>query len=174
MNQVEFNAGWRLLLYQPWAYRYKSVNEFGELSSESKGQSEFYFESLKGASGDEWIRICKEHAKGKEWPSIDTLKRSLSSVKTYASRALDPDGGPLLDHEEFGSDLFDAIRLQSAQIQEEKNALLYAKTGFNKLANWSKENAEKLRGELAAIFQRDTLTPDDLRRVLAIGSEPTR
>ena len=69
-------------------------------------------------------------------------------------------------------DLYDAIRLQSCQLQEEQNALHYDKNGFTKIATTSRKNALQLRDELTAIFQRNTLTPDDLRRVLAIGTAP--
>jgi len=171
MTEVEFNAGWRLLLLQPWAYRYKAINEFGELSSDAHEQRLFYFEQLKACDGKAWLRIAKEYAKGKEWPALDTLKRSLSSVVSRSTESLDPTGGPLLSLDEFGRDLYDAIRLQSGQVQQEKNAVIYEKQGLVKMAKNARDAASALRDQLTEIFQRNTVAPDDLRRVLMIGSE---
>jgi hypothetical protein len=169
MTETEFNQGWRLLLLQPWAYRYRGVNEFGEPSQEAKGQKDFYFEHLKLCGAAEWLRIAEEYAKGKEWPSIDALRKSVSSVSARLYGQRDPEGGPLLSKEEFGQDLYEAIRLQSGQIQQEKNALLYEKQGLTKMAKQARESATLLRDQLITIFQRNTLSPDDLRRVLSIG-----
>ncbi|TSA51870.1 MAG: hypothetical protein D4R44_06925 [Actinobacteria bacterium] len=170
MTRVEFNQGWCLLLLQPWAHRYKAITEFGELSTDAKGQAQFYFDNVQGASGAEWVRVCREYAKGTEWPSLDALKRSLSSVSNRRTQ-LELPCTPPLTLDEFGRDLYDAIRLQSAQVQQESNAAHYDKQpGFAKFAVQARQAAEKLREELTEIFQRDTLTPDELRRVLTIGS----
>lgn len=170
MTEAEFTIGWKLLLLQPWAYRYRGVNEFREPSPDAKGQWQFYYEHLKNAAPAEWVRIATEYAKGKEWPAVDTLKRSLTSIAARTYYRHDPADGPLLSLDEFGRDRYDAIRLQSAQVQQEKNAVLYDKQGWPKMAATARRAAETLRLELGEIFTRETIQGEELRRVLAIGA----
>lgn len=102
----------------------------------------------------EAVPICKWHKGGQAYNST-----------AIASRA---DGGPLIDKEEFGVDLFEAIRLQSAMRQAERTADLFKRKGLKQRERESLDNAKALSQQLQLILKRDTIAPADLKRLLAI------
>ena len=74
-----------------------------------------------------------------------------------------------LSREEFGADLFDAIKAQSAFIQALKMMALYEAKGLAKQAQEYEVQAHIESGKLHVILQRETIAPEDLRRLLAIA-----
>ena len=78
MTEAEFARGWRLLVLQPWGWRYNQVKN-GKPTQDSIEQLDFYYRKLGWADADSWYRVADLFAAGKEWPSIDELKQSLKS-----------------------------------------------------------------------------------------------
>ncbi len=70
--------------------------------------------------------------------------------------------------EEFGVDLFEAIRLQAGQMQARTTATVYRGKGLDKEADRAIRIAEDLQRQLQAIFQKNTIAPADLRRLQKI------
>ncbi len=79
-----------------------------------------------------------------------------------------PGNGPLLSKEEFGTDLFDAIRLQSAMRQAERTATVYKAKGLTTRAREAQDQAAARLRELKAILNKNTIDGPDLDRLLAI------
>ncbi len=79
-----------------------------------------------------------------------------------------PGNGPLLSKEEFGTDLFEAIRLQSAMRQAERTAAAYNAKGLTHRAREAQDQAAARLRELKAILNKNTIDGPDLDRLLAI------
>lgn len=75
MTPQEFDAGWALLLAQPFAHLYQR-----DAAAEAV-QRRLYFEELKWSDGTAWIRIAKDFACGSKWPSLDEIRPSLRSAQ---------------------------------------------------------------------------------------------
>ncbi len=61
MTRQEFKAGWRLLLLQPWGWRYNQARD-GQPTAEAVAQ----------------LAVARLYAEGKEWPSVAELRTSLA------------------------------------------------------------------------------------------------
>ena len=79
MTQSEFAKGWKLLILQPWGWRYRSLTD-GKPSEESRIQLEFYYDKLKWAHPEAWWEVAQLYAQGSEWPSIRELKHSCHAI----------------------------------------------------------------------------------------------
>ena len=99
MTKAEFARGWKLLILQPWGWTYRSLTEHGVPTEESRAQMEFYFDSLKWAHPDAWIRIATLFAEGRpkvdlhgkkvdQWPSVWELRISLQAINHEYVQAL--------------------------------------------------------------------------------------
>ena len=80
MTQAEFSKGWKLLILQPWGWRYRSLTEQGAMTEETKTQMEFYYAKLKWAQGPAWWHVAADHAQGEEWPSLNALNKALQVI----------------------------------------------------------------------------------------------
>ena len=77
--------------------------------------------------------------------------------------------GPYLTKEEFGLDLFEAIKAQAALRQAEKNRAMYERKGLPLAAAEAAKAIEQYQSRLHKILAKNTIAPDDLRRLLAIS-----
>lgn len=158
MERTDFLRGWILLTTQPWGKAYRSTTQT-QMSGEpnpAEVQAELYYKSLQYSYPPAWIETCECLAQGDHWPSISECKESLKHTKAQPPqrKALaGPDKGPFLSKEEFGVDLFNAIKANAARLQALKH-------GDDKAAaSWHKE--------LHALLPKIT-NPDDVRRILAM------
>lgn len=88
MTQAEFARGWKLLIVQPWGWRYNKLDERGNITEESKTQLEFYYEELHRAHPEAWLFVAKTHARGDGWPSVNELQATLTSIHHRYVKAL--------------------------------------------------------------------------------------
>ncbi len=79
-----------------------------------------------------------------------------------------PSTGEPLSKDEFGLDLFEAIRVQSAMRQAERTAEVYATKGLKHRADECQLKIKSLQRELDTILSRNTIEAHDLKRFLAI------
>jgi len=75
---------------------------------------------------------------------------------------------PLVSLDEFGRDLFDAIKAQAGSLQAYKTADLFQKKGLKFEADKAEHAARACQRELEAIFKRNTIAIEDVRRILAM------
>lgn len=93
MTKSEFAAGWKLLILQPWGWRYRSLTSEGKPSEESRLQMELYYNRLHWGHPQAWLDVVNLYVEGEEWPSIQALKQSLSQVNPRYMKSLpDPVG----------------------------------------------------------------------------------
>ena len=91
MTQAEFSKGWKLLIIQPWGWRYNQTDESGQPTAAAMTQMEFYFEKLQWAHPTAWLDVARTYAQGESWPSVNELRQALHHVNgKYVS--------PLADH----------------------------------------------------------------------------
>jgi len=88
-----FAKGWKLLILQPWGWRYRGLVEdpqTGQMvpSEEAKTQMQFYYDKLKWAQGAAWMQVAEVYAQGKDWPSVQELKTALQHVNAKHVKAL--------------------------------------------------------------------------------------
>lgn len=76
--------------------------------------------------------------------------------------------GPLMSTDEFGSDLFEAIKTQAAIRQTELAQSLYAKKGLKRKREEATATIHALLTQLKNILSRNTIDPVDIKRLLAI------
>lgn len=108
MTKEEFLQGWALLLAQPWGARYaRTENEMDRLAA--KTQLDLYYHEFAGSDAADWLKACRQHAKGTRWPSIDELRVSVRARPTPALPAVRG-----LTGVEFGETLFEAIKWAAA------------------------------------------------------------
>lgn len=88
MTQAEFAKGWKLLILQPWGWRYRSMTEQGGMTEETKTQMEFYYDKLKWAQGEAWRKVASGYAEGDRWPSLSDLRQSLSIINRHFVKAI--------------------------------------------------------------------------------------
>lgn len=93
MSKGEFSQGWKLLILQPWGWRYRGLVEdpqTGQMvpSEESKAQMNFYYDKLKWAQAAAWMHVAEVYAQGKDWPSVQELKTALQHVNGKYIKAL--------------------------------------------------------------------------------------
>ena len=89
MTQPEFSKGWRLLINQPWGWRYKSVTPTGQPTEESKTQLEFYYTHLSFGHALAWMKVADLFAQGETWPSVSVLKAALLHANASYVKAID-------------------------------------------------------------------------------------
>jgi len=75
---------------------------------------------------------------------------------------------PLISTDEFGSDLFEAIKTHAAIRQAEKAQTLYAKKGLKKRQDEATATIAALLTALKHVLSRNAIAPSDLKRLLAI------
>lgn len=93
MPMGEFAKGWKLLILQPWGWRYRGLVEDPQTeqmipSEESKTQLHFYYDKLKWAQAAAWMQVAEVYAQGKDWPSLHELKTALQHVNAKHVTAL--------------------------------------------------------------------------------------
>ena len=93
-----FGKGWKLLLLQPWGWRYRGmvedpVTKQMTVSEEAKTQMEFYYSKLKWATGAAWMEVAQRFAEGEKWPSVQELRLALQHVNGKYVKAL-PEPAP--------------------------------------------------------------------------------
>ena len=88
MTQAEFVQGWKLLIIQPWGWRYNQMDQNGQPTSATKQQMEFYFDKLKWAHPEAWLEVVDLFARGDKWPSVDELTQTLRQVNSKYARDL--------------------------------------------------------------------------------------
>ena len=88
MTQGEFAKGWRLLILQPWGWRYRGLTPDGKPTPEAQLQLTLYFSKLKWADPRAWWKVAELYAQGNEWPCINDLRFSLQSVNTQFVKAI--------------------------------------------------------------------------------------
>lgn len=88
MSQADFAFGWRLLIIQPWGWRYNQTDSTGRPTVEAKTQLEFYYDKLKWAQPKAWWKVAEMYAQGKEWPNLSDLQRSLSTANSQCLPAV--------------------------------------------------------------------------------------
>lgn len=84
-----------------------------------------------------------------------------------------PHLGPLMSLDEFGRDLYDAIRLQASAVTARAKAETMRYNGKEREAERAEEVALMAERELHRILDAGALKPADVRRLLKIQSRPT-
>ena len=88
MTQAEFAKGWKLLILQPWGRHYRMLTAEGTLTEDAKTQMELYFKKLQFGHPLAWIKVAELYAEGSEWPSITSLRQTLTSMNGRYQQAL--------------------------------------------------------------------------------------
>ncbi len=88
MSQAEFARGWKLLIIQPWGWRYNQMDQSGQPTSAAMKQMEFYYDKLKWAQAAAWLAVVDLFARGDKWPSVDDLTQALRQANSKFVRAL--------------------------------------------------------------------------------------
>lgn len=78
MTQQEFAKGWKLLILQPWGKLYRGVTEEGQMTEEALTQMQFYYDKLKFAHKDAWMKTAEMYAEGKQWPSVSEVRDTVT------------------------------------------------------------------------------------------------
>jgi hypothetical protein len=90
-----------------------------------------------------------------DFPTLCKWCRGQDAYNTRPRSAIQPDDGPLLSKDECGVDLYEAIRLNAARLQAERRG--------------KPEQAKHWASQLPHVLDRQTIIPDDLRRLLAMS-----
>lgn len=106
MTKSEFAKGWKLLILQPWGWRYRSLTTEGKPSIESQTQMEFYYDNLKWGVAEAWWKVAELYAKGKEWPSLNELRDSLLHLNRQCVQAIP---GPKVQGEGMPAEVRDML-----------------------------------------------------------------
>lgn len=88
MTKPEFLQGWGLLVVQPWGRCYGKVDHAGALVGEGAMQRDLYFDAVRWAQAQAWVKVAKQFASGEKWPSIDALVTALRVVNQHYVPAL--------------------------------------------------------------------------------------
>ena len=88
MTPAEFAKGWKLLVLQPWGWRYRSLTDQGTMTEETKTQMEFYYDKLKWAHPDAWMKVSDLFAQEEEWPSVQAFKVALQNINSRYVKGL--------------------------------------------------------------------------------------
>ena len=100
MSRAEFAKGWKLLIIQPWGWRYNQVDSSGQPTTAAVTQMEFYFDKLKWAHPKAWWDIAQTYAQGNEWPSLNDLRQALRHANgTYIEALTDQRPGVQMPEE---------------------------------------------------------------------------
>ena len=90
MTKAEFAQGWKLLLVQPWGWRYRGLDANGQPTQEAALQLDFYYNKLSWASPQAWQEVATRFAEGEEWPSIMVLNQALRHINSRFVPTLPP------------------------------------------------------------------------------------
>lgn len=88
MTKPEFIRGWKLLVLQPWGWRYNQLTKDGRPTDDALAQLDLYFAELSWAHAEAWAKVAKMYASGKEWPCLNDINASLRVVHPQFVRAL--------------------------------------------------------------------------------------
>lgn len=106
-----------------------------------------------------------------EEPLVHPICKWCQSGTAYNTRphpAIHPGEGESMSNEEFGLDLVEAIRLQTAIREAFKTAQLNRDRDKPKAAEEAERAIVDLQKHLKAILNKNTIAPADLQRLLAI------
>lgn len=90
MTQSEFAQGWKLLILQPWGWRYRALDQDGKPTSEAQLQLQFYFDKLQWLTGAAWLEVATLFAQGDEWPSLSALQTAGRQTNARYVKTLPP------------------------------------------------------------------------------------
>lgn len=88
MTQADFAKGWRLLIIQPWGWRYNQTDHQGRPTRDAQTQLEFYYNQLHWADSRAWWKTCEQYAQGKEWPSVSELRQAVQHLQRQVLRSI--------------------------------------------------------------------------------------
>jgi hypothetical protein len=88
MTKPEFLAGFKLLLIQPWGWRYNQIGHDGKPTPDALAQMEFYYTELSWAHPQAWAQVARTYAKGEKWPSVQELLTWLRHVNVHYVQAI--------------------------------------------------------------------------------------
>ena len=108
MTKTEFLQGWKMLVLQPWGWRYNQIGKDGKPTPDAMAQLDFYFAKLSWAQTEAWRKVAEVYAEGKEWPSIQELRASLQSLNGQFVKAL--------PHRSEGEEMPPEVRAMFAKI----------------------------------------------------------
>lgn len=113
MSREDFGKGWRLLIIQPWGWRYNQTEADGRPSHAAREQLEFYYDRLKWADARAWLSVARLYAQGEEWPSLQALQRSLRQVHAQLH--------PVLTDQRPGDPMPDEVRERLSRLMQSKS-----------------------------------------------------
>lgn len=177
MTQAEFAKGWKVLVLQPWGWRYNQLDKTTGLpTEEAKTQLELYYAKLQWAKADAWWSVAQQYAGGTAWPGLQELKHSLQAVQAYHVQSLPAPVGVYITKEEFGLDLYECIKLFAMRHQlRAVRKRLYTNLDISvadkklKMADMGKEE-EELTAKIQALI--GTLKREDVKRLLDTYETP--
>lgn len=108
MTKKEFLQGWKVLVLQPWGWRYNQVGKDGKPTADAMAQLDFYFSKLSWAQPEAWAKVAEVYAEGKEWPSVQELRASLQNLNGQFVKAL--------PHRSEGVEMPQEVRARLAKI----------------------------------------------------------
>jgi hypothetical protein len=88
MTKAEFLSGWKLLVLQPWGWRYNQCDKAGRPTADSLAQLDLYFSSLEWAHSDAWQKAVRLYVQGKDWPALGELLATLKQINPQFVRGL--------------------------------------------------------------------------------------
>lgn len=88
MSRAAFSRGWKLLIIQPWGWRYNQVDASGQPTTAAVTQMEFYYDKLKWAHPEAWWDVAQTYAQGNDWPSLNDLRQALRHANGQYVEAL--------------------------------------------------------------------------------------
>lgn len=88
MTKQEFMQGWKLLVLQPFGLRFNQLGKDGKPTADALAQLDFYYESLKWADAQAWLKVAVLFARGEKWPSVNELRDGLRNVNGGFVKAL--------------------------------------------------------------------------------------
>jgi len=109
------------------------------------------------------VPVGEQHKHGLcKWCDQRRAYNTRDPTRTYAST------GPLLSLDEFGVDLFEAIKAQAGSIQAFKKAETYRTKGLREEADQAEREAIVCQSTLESILKKNTIAVDNVRRILAM------
>ena len=109
------------------------------------------------------VPVGEQHKHGLcQWCSQKRAYNTRDPIASYAST------GPFLSRDEFGQDLFAAIKAQAGSIQAFKKAGLCQKKGLPREVADAEQAAKVCQATLEAILKKNTLAVADVKRILSM------
>lgn len=88
MTKAEFLPGWKLLVLQPWGWRYNQLGRDGRPSGDALMQLDLYFSKVAWAHPEAWRKAVMLYVEGNEWPSIGELLGTLKTINPQFVRTI--------------------------------------------------------------------------------------